>query len=48
MTSLKPTHDECTDSPRARLMDRTTLLQHPPPQGNDVGAPSQPITELDD
>ena len=29
----KGRHDECTDSPRARLTDSTTLLQHPPPKG---------------
>ena len=31
MTNFKQTHDECTDSPRARPMDHTTLLQPPPP-----------------
>ena len=41
----KGRHDECTDSPRARLTDSTTLLQHPPPLtsplGIDMEAPSQ-------
>ena len=27
----KGRHDQCTDSPRARLTEGTTLLQHPPP-----------------
>ena len=30
-----------TDSPRARLTDSTTLLQHPPPLGIDMEAPPQ-------
>ena len=30
----KGRHDECTDAPRARLTDSTTLLEHPlPPKG---------------
>ena len=29
----KGRQDECTNSPRARLTDSTTLLQHPPPKG---------------
>ena len=37
----KGRHDQCTDSPRARLTDSTTLLQHPPPLGIDMEAPSQ-------
>ena len=39
----KGRHDECTDSPRARLTDSTTLLQHPPPLGIDMEVPSQPM-----
>ena len=40
----KGRHDQCTDSPRARLTEGTTLLQHPPPLGIDMEAPSQPMT----
>ena len=39
----KGRHDECTASPRARLTDSTTLLQHPPPLGIDMEVPSQPM-----
>ena len=43
----KGRHDECTDSPRARLTDSTTLLQHPPPPPRDwYGVPFPTHGEL--
>ena len=35
----KGRHDQCTDSPRARPTESTTLLQHPPPLEIDMEAP---------
>ena len=42
----KGRHDQCTDSPRARLMEGTTLLQHPPPARDWHGGPFSTHGEL--
>ena len=42
----KGRHDQCTDSPRARLTEGTTLLQHPPPARDWHGGPFSANDEL--